>query len=140
MSAGAARPFVWSARIRFADTDASGRIHYTAMFRHFEAAETEFLRALGCEYAQFDGAHVSFPRVRVECDFLSELRFDDEAGIAVDVERVGNSSFTLVFQADKEGRSAARGRIVIVAMDRQTKRPCPIPERLATALRACLSA
>ena len=40
-------PFSWRTRIRFIDTDASQRIHYTALFRHFEAAEEEFLRSFG---------------------------------------------------------------------------------------------
>ena len=34
-----AEPFRFETRIRFIDTDASGRIHYTAMFRYFESAE-----------------------------------------------------------------------------------------------------
>ena len=35
----------WPSRIRFVDTAASGRIHYTAIFRHFETAEFEFMRS-----------------------------------------------------------------------------------------------
>ena len=35
--------FRWPLRIQFVDTDASGRIHYTATLRHFETAEAEFM-------------------------------------------------------------------------------------------------
>ncbi len=42
------QPFRFKTRIRFIDTDTSGRIHYTAMFRYFESAEIEFMRTLEC--------------------------------------------------------------------------------------------
>ena len=91
------QPFTWESRIRFVDTDASGRIHYTALLRHFEAAEFEFLRAIGCPYTSFVNEGVGFPRVHVECDYLSALRCDDVISTAVTVERVGGTSFTLAF-------------------------------------------
>ena len=50
------------------DTDASGRIHFTAMLRHFEAAEIEFMRSLSLErtYLDQEMRGMQFPRVRVE--------------------------------------------------------------------------
>ena len=129
------QPFIWESRIRFVDTDASGRIHYTALLRHFEAAEFEFLRAIGCPYTSFLSEGVGFPRVHVECDYLAALRCDDLISTAVSVERVGGTSFTLGFAVAVEGRAEARGRIVIVCTDPATQRPRPVPERMAEALR-----
>lgn len=132
------RPYRFLSRIRFVDTDASQRIHYTAMFRHFEAAEQEFLRQLGCPYHAPGLEMVSFPRVHVECDFSAELGFDDLVEIALTVDRVGTSSYTLGFVVTKDGRGAARGKITVVCMDRGTQRPCLIPEKLSAALRTQL--
>jgi len=132
------QPFIWESRIRFVDTDASGRIHYTALLRHFEAAEFEFLRAIGCAYTSFLDEGVGFPRVHVECDYLSALRCDDLISIAVAVDRVGGASFTLGFSVSMEGRAAAKGKIAIVCIDPATQRPRPIPERMAAALRVWL--
>lgn len=126
------QPFVWESRIRFVDTDASGRIHYTALFRHFEAAEFEFLRSIGCPYGSFEA---SFPRVHVDCDYLAALRSDDLISTEVKVDRVGRTSFTLAFAASLDGQPAAKGKIAVVCMDRRTQRPEPVPERLAAALR-----
>ena len=39
--------FTHRVRVAFPDTDASGRIHFTAMLRYFESAEIEFLRSFG---------------------------------------------------------------------------------------------
>ena len=63
-------PFRFETRIRFIDTDASGRIHYTAMFRYFESAEIEWMRSRGIIYG---GGDFTFPRVHVECDFKLAL-------------------------------------------------------------------
>jgi YbgC/YbaW family acyl-CoA thioester hydrolase len=129
-------PFVWESRIRFVDTDASGRIHYTALLRHFEAAEFEFLRAIGCPYLSFTPEEGGFPRAHVECDYLAALHCEDVISIAVTVERVGRTSYTLSFSAAKDGRVAGKGKIVVVCMDRETQRPKALPARLSEALEA----
>lgn len=128
------KPFVWRSRVRFGDTDASGRIFYASLLHHFDAAETEFLRSRGVAYGSIEHQPVGFPRVHVECDFSSSLAFDDPMDIAVTVERVGGSSFTLGFEVTVEGRRAARGKLVIVCIDKATQRATPIPEALRAAL------
>jgi acyl-CoA thioester hydrolase len=132
-------PFSWQSRIRFVDTDASGRIHYTAIFRHFEAAEFEFMRAIGHPYGIMDPTQVvRYPRVHVECDFNSALRCDDVISTEVTVERVGGSSYTLGFSVMHNDRQAARGKITVVCMNSGTGRSHPLPADLAEALRARL--
>ena len=127
-------PFIWQSRIRFGDTDASGRVFYISLLRHFEAAEHELLRSLGCPYTSFQAPKVDFPRVRVECDYTSPLVFDDVIDIEVTVERVGRSSFTFGFAVGVTGRLAARGKLTVVAMDPHTRKSTPLPEALRAAL------
>jgi YbgC/YbaW family acyl-CoA thioester hydrolase len=125
--------FVYPSRVRFVDTDASQRIHYTAMLKHFEYAEIEFLRSLGMPYKEMKKHGLDWPRVHVECDYLSPPFYDDVLDIAVTVERVGNTSFTLAFDALLGERPAARGRIVIVCV--KEGRPHPLPDEVAGTLR-----
>lgn len=129
-------PFLWRSRIRFVDTDASTRIHYSALFRHFETAETEFLRSLGVDYARWFENGFSLPRVHVEADYLAPLCFDDEIDVEVRVERIGESSLTLAFRAIKieSGEDAARGRIVGVCMDVRSGKSTPIPADIRAAM------
>lgn len=128
-------PFSWPSKIRFVDTDASGRIHYTAMLRHFEAAEHEFLEHLGCSYQAGRGFEVDFPRVHVEVDFMIPLSYNDAVETQVRVEKIGTASFTLAFETLLRGQPATKGRIVVVAIDRQTRKSCPIPEKLLACLK-----
>jgi YbgC/YbaW family acyl-CoA thioester hydrolase len=128
-------PFRFQTRIRFIDTDASGRIHYTAMFRYFESAEIEFMRRLGVSYTQFG---YGFPRVHVECDFLMSIVHDDTLEIEVFLTKLGRSSVRLEFRTFKENKLAARGSVVIVCIDKKTEKAISIPpdmrERFAREL------
>lgn len=126
--------FFFPSRIRFVDTDASGRIHYSALFRHLEAAEMEFLRHLGIPYSASETAQVSFPRVHVEADYHAALCADDPIEIAVFVDRIGNSSYTLAFRVLRGETEAARAKIVIASMNRSTGQSCALPPPVREAL------
>lgn len=134
MAAGQA--FRFQTRIRFIDTDASGRIHYTAMFRYFESAEIEFMRTFGLTYTQREYA---FPRVHVECDFKLAMQHDDPIDIDLRLTKVGTSSLRLEFETYKEDRLAAKGVVVIACMDRETQQSRPIPPELRAKLQAVMS-
>lgn len=124
-------PYVFETRIRFIDTDASGRIHYTCMFRYFESAEIEFLRTVGISYRETE---ISFPRVHVECDYRLQLRFDDVIQIEVCLTKLGRSSVRFEFRALRSGEVAATGAIVVVCMDGGTQRSTPIPDGIRAQL------
>ena len=128
-------PFVFETRIRFIDTDASGRIHYTCMFRYFESAEIEFMRMLGISYV---GGDFGFPRVHVECDFKLALVHDDVIQIEVCLTKLGRSSARLDFRTLKDGGLAAHGVVVIACMDRKTQQAVPIPDDLRARLTSVL--
>lgn len=97
-------------RIEFADTDASGRAHFTALLRHAEAVEHELLAELGIPLA---GAAGGWPRVRVECDFRAPLGAGDEVEVTVVPARVGNGSVEWRFELRRPGgETAAEGRMV----------------------------
>jgi YbgC/YbaW family acyl-CoA thioester hydrolase len=128
--------FLWRSRVRFVDTDFSTRIHYSALFRHFEIAETEFLRSLGVGYAHWFDRGYSLPRVHVEADYVAPLGFDDEIDVEVRIARIGESSITFDFRVIKieSGADAARGRIVGVCVEVNQGKSTPIPTDIREAL------
>lgn len=128
--------FTLRSRVRFVDTDFSTRIHYSALFRHFEIAETEFFRSLSVGYTHWFDRGFSMPRVHVEADYLVPLVFDDEIDVEVRIERIGESSIALAFRVIKidGGVEAARGRIVGVCIDVNSGKSTPIPADIRKAL------
>jgi YbgC/YbaW family acyl-CoA thioester hydrolase len=127
-------PFVYQSRVRFGDTDASGRIFYISLLNHFDAAEGEFMRSLGISYSGIQDAHIAFHANARECDYSSALVYDDLMDIAVSVDRLGRASFTLAFDVSVSGRKAALGKVTIVCIDRDSQRAIPLPEKLREAL------
>ncbi len=128
-------PFRFQTRIRFIDTDTSGRIHYTAMFRYFESAEIEFMREVGLSYTR---SSYGFPRVHVECDFLVSIVHDDLIEIEVSLTKLGKSSLRFDFRTFRSGDLAAKGAVVIVCMDVKTQRAVALPDELRQRLAARL--
>lgn len=107
------------------------------MFRFMEEAEDEFLRSLGKEYSGVDLAlRISFPRVHVEAQFMAALHYDDPVDLEVSVERVGETAFTLYFDAFLDGKPVARGRITAVCVSTATEQSVALPTALAEALRS----
>ena len=134
-------PFVWRSRIHFVDTDASRRIHYSALFRHFEAAEEEFMRSLGYTFGAMIARGFSVPRVHVEADYITPLGHDDEVLITVVVAKLGTSSYTLRFGVFREDTSelAASGMITAVCISLRGEKSQALPDDLRHALQAQLA-
>jgi YbgC/YbaW family acyl-CoA thioester hydrolase len=109
-------------RVAWADTDASGRHHFTAVLRWVEEAENALLRQLDL------GPVLSgrMPRAHVEVDYASALRFNDVVDVSVWIARVGASSITYEFRVSLDGLEAARGRYVTVLID-DDGRPKALP-------------
>ena len=89
-------------RIQFVDTDASGRIHYSSIFRYFEIMDHDFFRRIGYSYKKIFQLGLDMPRVHVECDYLGNIEYDDELEAQVSIAKVGNSSYILSFGFYKE--------------------------------------
>ncbi len=131
-------PFRWETRIRFIDTDASGRIHYTCMFRYFESAEVEFLRTLGMSYES--RLPYVFPRVHVECNYMAAVVHDDLLTFELSVGKIGRASIKLEYHVYKAGAMVAFGSVTIVCMDKRTQVAAHIPEDVRAMLLAAQSA
>lgn len=121
-------------RVRWIDTDASGRIHYTAAFRYFEIAEWELFRRVGLS-PHNNQEEFSLPRVDVQATFHTVLSVDDKIEVHIEVARLGNTSVTFSLSAYKEKESARclSGKITAVFIGKDG-RPLPIPDRVRHAL------
>jgi len=116
------------ARVAWVDTDAGGRIHFTAAFRWAEMAETAIRRKLGLleEWG-------SYPRRKVEAEFLQVLVFEDEIEVRIRVERLGQTSITWAFEITRDGEVCVRGTLVVVHVDVDGL-PAPLTDEERAAL------
>jgi YbgC/YbaW family acyl-CoA thioester hydrolase len=100
-------------RVAWIDTDAGGRIHFTAAFRWAEVAETALLRSLGLLDNWGD-----YPRRAVQAEYLAVLRFEDEFDVDLTLEKLGTSSITYAWEIRRpDGEVCIRGRHTAVHVD-----------------------
>lgn len=112
----------YACEVAFADTDASGWMHFPNIFRYVEAAEHEFLRSRGV--LVYDRAQGGWPRVRVSCDFKRPLLTGDRIEVQLSISRIGSSSITWDFEVlNAAGETASFGSLTTVRVDHvgQTK-------------------
>lgn len=121
-------------RIQFVDTDMSGRIHYSSIFRYFEILDHDFFRRIGYSYKKIFGLGLDMPRVHVECDYLGNIEYDDELEVQASIAKIGNSSYTFSFCFYKENVLVARGGLTNVFIDRSTGKKVQIPEFIKSEL------
>jgi YbgC/YbaW family acyl-CoA thioester hydrolase len=119
-------------RLRWADADAAGRLHFPRIFEIVEEAEGELLRGLGRPLDLRERTY-DFPRVHVECQFKRILELDAPFRMLFTVGRLGRTSIRYDYKVfDGEEQLAIEGTMTVVVM--QQGRPVEIPPALRAAL------
>jgi len=120
-------------RLRWADADAAGRLHFPRIFEIVEEAESELLRSLDWPM-DLRRRNYDFPRVNVNCNFLRIIALDAPYKLRLAVGKLGRSSIRydyLVFDADEQ--LAIEGTMTVVMM--QDGKKVAIPEALRARLK-----
>ena len=119
---------------RWRDNDVYGHVNNVVYYSYFDTVVNEHLiREGGLDIHRSPVIGVV---VETLCQFHQELCFPEviEAGICV--KRLGNRSVTYHIGLFKEGHEepAATGHFVHVYIERETRKPVPIPESIREAL------
>lgn len=127
------KPFIeLKRRMRWADVDAAGILHFPRIFEIVEEAEIELLRSIGWSMFERLQDH-DFPRVRIECDFKRMIVLDAPFRLHLEVGNVGRSSIRYDFQAFIEkDKLALKGAMTIAVL--KNRKLVKIPQDLRDAL------
>jgi acyl-CoA thioester hydrolase len=118
-------------RLRWADADAAGRLHFPRIFEIIEEAESELVRKIG--WPMNRGMGYDFPRVNVECNFLRVLELDALFRVRLTADKLGRTSIRYCYEIfDSTGELAIKGTMTLVVL--QNGRPAEIPATLRAAL------
>lgn len=123
---------------RWEDNDAYGHMNNVVHYSLFDTAVNGWLIERGV-LDFIGGAQIGFV-VETGCRYFSELAFPDVVKAGIRVARIGTSSVRYEVGLFRNERDvvAAEGHFVHVYVDRITRRPSPIPERLRKVLREIL--
>ena len=95
--------------VRFGDLDAAGIAYYPNLVNFVHVAFEDFFSGhVGRPYPEVYADGIGFPTVKVEVEFLSPVHFGDNVRIDVTVERVGNSSVQIRYEASIDDRPVFR--------------------------------
>lgn len=64
-------------RVRYKETDQMGVVHHSNYYTWFEAARTEFIRALGVSYRSMEDMGFRLPLLESHCVYKQGVRYDD---------------------------------------------------------------
>ena len=126
------RIFRLPVRVYYEDTDMAGIVYYANYLRYIERGRSEWVRAIGLDQNRMkDEDGIVFAVRRVEADYLSPARLDDELTVETWVEDLGAARMVM-------GQSVLRGatplfaaRVTVVCMT-LSGRPVRLPKGIPT--------
>jgi len=127
--------FVWPVRVYWEDTDAGGVVYYANYLKFMERARSEWLRAFGFEQDVLrDAAGVVFVVRRVEIDYLSPARFNEQIEVSVRLHETGRASLSVRQELMRGADRLAQAVVTLACVDAARFKPVKIPEPLLQAL------
>lgn len=111
--------------LRFGDMDPQGHVNQAVFLTYFESGRVAMFRNpdLGIGVPGY-----TFVMVRMEVDYMKELRWPGTIEIGTGVAEFGRSSFKVRQAIFREGVCAAMGRATLVCMELATRKAAPLPQ------------
>ena len=113
---------------RWADNDAYGHVNNTIYYTWFDTAVNAWLIEQGL--LDVAGGDPIGLVVETGCRYARPLSYPAPVEVGLAVERLGSSSvrYRLGVFASGSDEPAAEGHFILVYVDRETRRPVPLPE------------
>lgn len=119
---------------RWMDNDVYGHVNNVVYYSWFDTAVNAWLIEQGV--LDIHGGPTIGLVIETQCNYFAPLAFPQTIEAGIRVARLGGSSvrYEVGLFAQGEPLCAARGHFVHVYVDRETRRPVPLPAPLRTTL------
>ena len=128
------KPFFWSVRVYYEDTDAGGVVYHANYLKFFERARTERFRLIGCApYELRLSSDVLFVVKSAQLDYLKPAQFNDSLLVSAEVteiKRVSMSFSQEIRRSNPEGDTLCTATVRIACLSASELRPVAIPHFL----------
>lgn len=115
----------------YGDTDQMGVVYYGNYARLYEIGRTEMIREMGMPYRELEDAGVMMPVYSMESRFRDVIRYDELVTIETTVFKPPAARMEFEHRIFNEaGKEVHVARVVLVFMDRKTRRPVRAPGKL----------
>lgn len=125
-------PLEFRFRVRYAECDAQQVVFNARYADYVDISVNEYIRVVFGHYQNMLDAGLDMQVVSMTLDWSAPARFDDVLCAKIDVERLGNTSFTLAvnFVRYPDEAPIATAKVVYVMIDPATASKKTIPEDL----------
>ncbi len=119
---------------RWSDNDVYGHVNNVVYYSWFDTAVNGWLIEQGALDIH-QGGTIGLV-IETQCNYFAPLAFPDTVEAGLRVARIGASSvrYEVGLFAQGAPTTAARGHFIHVYVDRETRRPVPLPEKLKKTL------
>jgi len=122
-------------RVLYAHTDKAGVVYYANYLQFFEMGRTEYFRALGRSYADFERLGVLLTVVDAHLRYLGPATYDDVITIRTWVTRIRRTRIDFAYEIlDPAAQPICRGSTTLGCIDATSYRPRPLPEEMISLL------
>ncbi len=122
---------------RWMDNDAYGHVNNVVYYSWFDTAVNAYLIEQGA--LDIHAGETIGLVIETHCNYFASLTFPQTVQVGIRVAHLGTSSVRYeVGIFGESGLTAAKGHFVHVYVDKQTRRPVPLPTHLKTVLEALL--
>ena len=110
-------------QVRFADVDSMGHVNNAIYLSYFETARMHYLNALLGE--DWDWLNNGIILLKNEVEYKKPVLLRDQPEIEVNVDKIGNKSFSLTYDLKVNGQTHSWGISYLVAYNYNKKEfPC----------------
>lgn len=123
--------------VKLPDTDAAGILFFGNYIKLAHIIYEDFMETIGFSLKYIiDEADYLILIAHTEADYKKSLRLGDGYDLSVQVEKIGNCSFTLKYYFTEVNDDAvAELQTVHVVVDKSSQRPSPLPKKLVEQLK-----
>jgi len=121
--------------IRMHDTDMAGILFFPQQFRLAHEAFEELLDLENLSIRNlFEIEPFIFVIAKAESEYLKPFKICDPIDIYISIAKLGHTSFVSAYEIKKGEEIVGKTRLTHVALDKGTKKPIPLPEKLKNIL------
>ena len=116
-------------RVRYGETDKMGFVYYGIYAQYYEVGRVELLRSLGISYKSLEDSGYELPVVSFKINYKRPAFYDDEIMIKTSISETPSSKITFDYECfNIDGSLLNNGQVVLVFVNRDTKKPCKVPQ------------
>ena len=103
-------------RVYYEDTDLAGIVYYANYLKFIERARSEWVKELGIDQVQMKADGLVFAVRRVEADYLSPAKFDDDLVVETTMEPGSGARLVVRQDVKRDGALLFSALVTIICM------------------------